>query len=239
MDNLFLTRYFDWSRAPSRRLRLANSLIALTGSGARLAAPHSTGRMSSIEQRINIYHLVSQLLVFNVPGAIVEFGALEGESAALLRMIVNQYDPSRPVHVFDAFVDPPLDRLVHWFRQLDLKLPEIHKGLIADTIDELPEQICFTYIDLGPVPQATAGPGASHAGLYETVGMVLEKVYPRVAPQGIILMQDYLPPYVTDVEDLNPQVFLAADAFFADKPVTINTLYGGPYMHAFMRKLAT
>lgn len=237
MDNFFITRHFDWAFRSTRRTRIFNSLLKRLGFTARLVGSADTGSMSSVEQRSNIYHLVSQLLVFDVPGDLVEFGSLEGQSAALLRMIADQYDASRRLHVLDAFVDPPPEILVENFHKLGLALPIIHQGLLADTIDELPERVSFVYIDLGPVPDVTDGPGVSHRGLRETVRLALENVYPHVSPGGIILLQDYHLPEQTYALDPNPQVREAADAFFTDKPEPIVSIYGGPYAHAFVRKL--
>ncbi|MGH8273429.1 MAG: hypothetical protein ACRES9_04100 [Gammaproteobacteria bacterium] len=236
MDNLFITRHFDWTFRSTGRVRLFNSLLKRLGYTARLIGTTATGSMSSVEQRSNIYHLLSQLLVFGVPGDLVEFGSLEGQSAALLRMVADQYDVTRLLHVFDAFVDPPLERLLENFHKLGLALPIIHQGLLADTIDELPERVCFAYIDLGPVPYITSGPGASHSGLREAIRLALEGVYPRVPPGGIILLQDYRLPEQIYALDPNPQVREVADAFFADKPEFIVSIYGGPYAHAFVRK---
>jgi O-methyltransferase len=238
VDNLFLTRHFDWSFRPGWRIRTFNSLLRRVGYTAQLLSDTASGTMSSVEQRINMYHLLSQLLVFGVPGDIVEFGSLEGQSAALLRMTANQYDAARPLHVFDAFVDPPAEHLLANFSELGLQPPVIHIGLLVDTIDELPEQICFAYVDLGPVPELTRGPGASRAGLREAIGLALEKVYPRVPPNGIILLQDYHLPQQTEAQDPNPEVREVVDAFFADKPESVVALHGGPFAHAFVRKLA-
>lgn len=238
MDNLFITRYFDWAVRPEWRMRLCNSLLHQLGHTAQLVSRTPTGAMSSVEQRINMYHLVSQLLVYGVPGDMVECGSLDGQSAVLLRMIADQYDAVRLLHVFDAFVDPPVERLIENFRQLGLALPVIHHGLLADTIDEWPERICFAYIDLGPVPDVTRGPGASHDGLGDAIRLALEQIYPRVSAGGIILLQDYRLPEQTNALDLNPQVREVANAFFGDKPEPIVSLHGGPYAHAFVRKLA-
>lgn len=239
MDNLFITRYFDWSLMPKdRRARVVNALLRRLGYTAQLQTRTATGAMSSVEQRTNMYHLLSHLLMFSVPGDIVEFGTLQGQSAALLRMIADQYDAERTLHVFDAFVDPPIDRLLANFRELRLTQPVVHQGLIADTIDELPDRICFAYVDLGPVPKVTQGPGASHDGLREGIRLTLEKVYPRMSTHGVILLEDYHLPQQVGVLNPNPQVREAANAFFADKPETILTLYGGPYAHAFVRKRA-
>lgn len=235
MDNLFIARHFDWARKETPRVRFVNALLARSRFGARLVSAGS-GDMSSVEERINIYHLVSQLLAFDVPGAFVECGCLEGESVALLQMILDMHEADRTVHAFDAFVDPPADRLRGHFQRLGLKLPVLHPGLLADTLHELPEQIGFAHADLGPVPWVQQGPGASRAGLHEALDLFLEHVYPRVVPRGIILLQDYHPLGLDKVYDVNPEVRAVTDRFFADKPEKIITLYGGQYSHAYVRK---
>jgi O-methyltransferase len=235
MDNLFITRHFDWVGHPSRRTQRANALLRRLGYSARLVGRASTGEMSSVEQRINMYHLLSQLLVFDVPGDIVEFGSYEGQSAVLLRMILDQYDPTRFLHVYDAFVEPPLKTLLTNFGRFGLERPVVHDGLLSETLDDLPQRIAFAYVDLGPVP-VSRGPGASGAGLNKAVGLVLDAVYPCIALHGIILLQDYWLPEQTGVITRFPGVRKAADAFFADKSEKPVSLHGGPYAHAFVRK---
>lgn len=238
MDDLLITRHFDWAFYTGRRVCIFNTLLSRLGYTARIVTPTATGEMSSVEQRSNMYFLVSHLLTFGVPGDLAEFGSLDGQSAALLRMIADQYDAARRLHVFDAFVDPPAEWLVENFRRLKLALPMIHRGLLDDTIGRLPEEISFAYVDLGPAPGVTRPAGSSHAGLGEALGLVLERVYPRISAGGVILLQDYRLPEQTDAFDPNPQVREVADAFFSVKPESIVTLYGGPYAHAFVRKLA-
>src|SRR5690349_18393215 len=89
MHNSFITTGFDWMVGGSTRLLLANELLGKIGSRVRLRAPTSTGYMSSIEMRGNLYHLVSQILAYDVPGEIVEFGSFAGESAVLMATVVK------------------------------------------------------------------------------------------------------------------------------------------------------
>src|SRR5437879_9747533 len=149
MDNVFLTQFFDWNRRPSWKARLVNSVLAALGIESRLVGPRLTGEQSSIEQRINMYHLAGQVLVFGVPGALVELGTHRGGSAALLAKVIEQFDPSRELHVYDAFAGSAPSELVANFERLQLQPPIIHAGWFRDTLpSQLPEQICFAHLDV-------------------------------------------------------------------------------------------
>src|ERR1700678_11000 len=96
MDNFFLTEYFDWKfcrvslldRLASRVLskligttevRSANFFDSLytniTGNGVITS---SSGVMTNIEQRVNMYHLVSQVLGYGVEGILLSLAAIPG-----------------------------------------------------------------------------------------------------------------------------------------------------------------
>lgn len=82
MNNLFISEYFDWKQAePSRRVQLANRILSKIGFLVRLAPPPCTDLMPNTEQRINMFHLSSQVLVHGVRGDFVELGCHEGQSA--------------------------------------------------------------------------------------------------------------------------------------------------------------
>src|SRR5205823_1750336 len=99
------------------------------------------------------YHLLSHLFVFGVPGEVVELGAHSGHSAVLFQKVIDDYDPSRRLHVYDAFVNPPAEELLKNFAALGLRPPQVHAGWFDQTIPrELPEAICFAHLDCGPGP---------------------------------------------------------------------------------------
>ena len=65
----------------------------------------------------------------------------------------------------------------------------------------------------------------------------LSHVYQRLSPGGILVLMDYHVPGLTvEGNDSNPGVRPAADAFFADRPERVITLYGGPCSHGYVRK---
>jgi len=236
MHNTFITRYFDWPAGGSRPVRLANALLRRLGKNAWVRAPHSTGQMTNIEQRINLYHLVSQVLAYDVPGDLVEVGSFVGQTAALMATILqNEGDGSRRLHVYDSFeglwnTDRPLDVLKQNFAKHSLPLPEIHAGWFSATMPaQLPDRISFAHIDCG-----WGGDPEEHARVLRDA---MSHVYPRLSTGAICSIVDYCQlDEVPDVQNLNPGVKPAFDAFMADKAERISVLYACEYGHAYFRK---
>jgi O-methyltransferase len=243
MDNVFITEHFDWDEPEPWKVRLVNRLLRRLGASARLVRPFRTGAQTNVEQRINMFHLLAGVLTYGVPGDVAELGTHSGSSAVLFRKVIDGHDPSRRLHVYDAFRDPPVGVMLQNFQNLGLRPPEAHAGWFAQTVPaELPDQVCFAHIDCGPGPSAE-----EHAA---TIRLLLESVYPRMPRGAVCLLADYWDPDVyrrhgfhfprTILADwlLNqyPQVKQAADAFLRDKPEKISVLYAGEYAHGFFRK---
>lgn len=236
MHNSFITSGFDWMVGGSTRLRLANELLGKIGSRVRLRAPTSTGYMSSIEMRGNLYHLVSQILAYDVPGEIVEFGSFAGESAVLMATVVKGESAGRVMHVYDTFSPAwherdPRGRLLQRFQERDLPAPIVHQGYFEETIPaQLPERLAFVNIDCG-----YGGDPMKHA---ETMVHLLTHAYPRMARGAICALVDYVAPNVDHYATTeNPGVQIGCDRFMADKPEKISVMHAGEYGHAYFRKL--
>lgn len=175
--------------------------------------------MSDVERLVNIYWAVSQVLVFGVPGDLVEVGCHAGGTSVFLRMLLDAFDPERELHVYDSFQGMPdpgpqdaylkrgdraadLASLVARFERWSVALPTIHEGWFADTLpSQLPPAIAFAYFD---------------GDFYDSIDVSLTHVWPRLSPNGLILIDDYA--------DLNrnpkawsklPGVKAACDKFFA------------------------
>lgn len=236
MHNTFITRDFDWAHAGSRSVRAANRLLRLLGRRARVRAPHSTGYMTSVEMRMNLYHLVSQVLGYGVPGDLIEVGSFVGQTAVLMsKVLEGEGDGARRLHVYDSFeglwdTPDPLGLLQQNFRAQKLPLPEIHKGWFQDTLPaELPDTIAFAHVDCG-----WGGPPDEHGRILE---LVMSAIYPRLSRGAICSIVDYCDPAQGWVlEDLNPGVKPAIDRFLADKPESVSILYACEYGHAYIRK---
>jgi len=244
MHNTFITEYFDWKQArPSKKVQLINSALKKLGFGVHLTPPPFTGTMTNVEQRMNTYHLASQVLAYNVPGDFVELGCHAGKCAVLLQKIIDYYDPNRSLHVYDSFegIPEPTTRdgntatfykgqmavnqqqLLDNFKKVGLKPPLIHAGWFKDTLPtELPQRISFAHLD---------------GDLYDSIMVSLEHVYPRLFKGAICLIDDYCDPSVYDGWNELPGVKQACDEFLIDKPEQISVLYASEYSHGYFRKL--
>jgi len=193
--------------------------------------------MITIEQQINLAHLLSQVLFYNVKGAVVELGCFTGNSSIQIRKIINYYDPSREFHVFDCFKwqhklkEDILEAFIRNFRNSGLNMPHIHKGLFEETLEkELPDPISFVHIDCG-----TGSNPNTHRDL---ILFCLKQIYKRLSTGGICLLMDYHDKDLTlKGLDLNPGVKVACDVFFKDKSEKVSVLYGNHYSHGYFRKL--
>lgn len=231
MHNVFITQLMDWRpQYKSRAVRLVNRVLEGVGSRTRVVPPHGTGSMSNTEQRMNLFHLLRQVLVYEVPGDVVDLGCHRGETGVLFGKVLAEYGPERRYHTYDAFPYPEALHAVHDnFALAGLKLPEIHQGWLEDMLPgELPERICFAHIDVG---------AKVAKDLKALVRLCLEGVYPRLSKGAVCVLQDYCDRSVSDTWDPWPAVKAAADEFLADKPEKVSVMYAGYYSHGFICKL--
>lgn len=259
MDNFFITRDFDWNVQRSshvdralnlltRRLGINSNTAALVDAvlqrltGQKFSATRS-GISTNVEQRMNMYHLVSQTIAYNVDGDLVEVGCNEGQSSVLIAKLIKGFNSSKKLHVYDSFEGLPSTRrvdgdaykegdlattedvLIDNFKLHGLEMPVIHKGWFDDTLpDGLPEKICFAHLD---------------GDLYDSISVSLKYVYPRLSKGAVCLIDDYCDPAINpDGWDYLPGVKKACDDFMADKPEKICYMYAGAFTHAFFRKSA-
>ena len=233
-----MAQAFDWGwQRQGRRLELANRLLRAIGSSwtvRRRQTPFS--HTTTLEQRINLWHLASQPIAYGVPGDFVELGCFDGRTAVIFARVIEELDPTRRLHLFDHFgvgfhlggqdVEAEVRRN---FEIARCAPPVIHCGDFATTVPtELPERIAFAHFDCG-----FGGDEMAHRA---TLTLLLEHVYRRMAPGSIGVLMDYCGPAEGNARNCNPGVGPAADSFFADKPERIVALWGGEYAHAFFRK---
>lgn len=244
MDNFFIVQLFEWSpQKVSRRVEFANRILKKLGFWTTLQPPREADGMTNVEQRMNLYHLASQVLAYRVPGEFVELGCNQGQSSVMIRKVMDQFDPDRRFHVYDSFEGlPPLhaadgsspfqagqmktsrELLLRNFERYGLLPPEIHDGWFNETLPTgLPAQIAFAYLD---------------GDLYDSIKVSLEHVYPRLSPGAICLIDDYADTSVyPEAWNLLPGVKKACDEFFADKPENMVPIYSANMSHGYFRKL--
>lgn len=199
------------------------------------------GNMISIEQGINIYHLLCQTIQNNVPGDIVELGCYEGITSILIQKTLDQLKSDKILHVYDSFEGLP-DKsekddgaffkkgslsttklnLIGNFNKHRVKQPIIHEGWFKDTLPkELPEKICFAHLD---------------GDFYSSIAVSLEHVYPKLSRNGIVIIDDYCDPQIVNIPNNFPGVKKATDEFLMNKPEKIVILIAGNECHAYFKK---
>ncbi len=243
MHNIFITEYFDWRKLqPSRKIQVINKVFEKMGLWVRLSPPIETGVMTCVEQRMNMYHLVTQVLVYDVSGDFVELGCNTGQSAVLFRKIMDYHNTGKTFHVYDSFEglpeakpedgDTPYSEgqmavaeatLLENFKRMNVAPPIIHKGWFDDTLPvDLPEKIAFAHLD---------------GDFYDSIKVSLEHVYPRLSKGAVCLIDDYSDPDVHESWDELPGVKKACDEYLADKPEQVSVLYAGGFSHAYFHKM--
>lgn len=222
--------------------------------------------MISIEQAMNIYHLLRGVIKCNIEGDVVEFGTNKGYSAALIQKTLRLYRSKKEFHVYDAFEGLPQktpqdgdtkipagackttpERFAQTFNTWDLPQPTLHIKWFKDVTDnDLPEKICFAHLD---------------GDFYTSMKESLELVYPRLVKGAIVVIDDYSDDKINIpmnkeykqnafanlskammnrefVEKPNflPGVKAACDEFFKDKPEKIDILFAGFAPHGYFEK---
>lgn len=193
--------------------------------------------MITLEQIVNLQHLIDQVIFFSVPGDMVECGSHKGKSAMHIQAAIQKRNSSKKLHVFDKFnkgfdSQPDIkEALLENFKQANVPPPEIHEGFFIDTLpSQLPDQICFAHIDCGY--------GGNPEIHMNAILFCLEHIYPRLSIGGVCLLMDY-----HDVEqtikgfDANPGVKMAMDKFLVNKKEKMDVLYGNEFSHGYFRKL--
>lgn len=148
-----------------------------------------------------IWNALQKVLAQGIPGAIVEFGCYVGTTSLFIRRLLDQAGQSalREFHVYDSFeglppktapdtspsgVDFAAGKLrvskkefLRQFHRVHLTPPTIHKGWFNQlTENDIPPSIAFAYLD---------------GDFYESILSPLHFVWPRLAPEGVIIVDDY------------------------------------------------
>jgi len=200
------------------------------------------GDWSNIEQAVNIYHLLTQTVLLNIPGDIVELGCFEGNTSILMQKTLDQLGSKKIIHVYDSFEGLPeksekdgdtvflsgscktqKENLVENFKRHETKLPIIHKGWFSSTLPkELPKKISFAHLD---------------GDFYSSILESLIFVYPKLSKGAVVVIDDYCDPKIHNVNNILPGVKKACDEFFRDKKEKVGVLLVGCETHGYFRKL--
>lgn len=221
-------------------------------------------KMINIEQAMNIYHLLSQVILLNIPGDVVELGCNDGRTAVIMQKTLSKYDSNKKMYLYDSFkglpskhikdgntyfmegwCKKPINSVRKTFEKFGFsgKLPHIIPGWFKDTIPQkLPSKIAFSHLD---------------SDFYTSIIESLNGIYPRLSKGAIVIVDDYgtsktnkkiekiinLNKYSIDsgrkvkLKILLPGVKKACEEFFKDKKEDLEILIAGEEQHAYFRKL--
>lgn len=201
------------------------------------------GGMTDVDRLTQLYAALSSVLAYKVPGDIAEVGCNRGHTGAFLQLVNHAESASAPrtLHVYDSFRGLPEsssedrylspgelkttpEELASVFEKWGAPLPEIHEGWFEETLPSaLPAQIAFCYLD---------------ADYYESILTGLKHIVPRLAPGGVLIVDDYC--------DLDfaprswpglPGVKKACDEYFGNLGLAVQPLVGtGDLSFAFYRR---
>lgn len=170
-------------------------------------------KMLDVGRIANLMHLVR-----TVPkhGVVAEFGTYKGYTAALLATLLDD-----PIWIYDSFEGLPepdpgcainfqkgklastIEEVERLFRCYSLPKPNITKTWFEQLQErDLPDEFAFVHLDADMLAGTTA---------------VLEKVYPRLRPGAVIVIDDFGWPGL-------PGVTVAVRRFFENKPETVYRL---------------
>lgn len=200
------------------------------------------GDWSNVEQAVNIYHLLTQVVLLKIPGDIVELGCFDGNTSILMQKTLDQLGSKKRIHVYDSFEGLPdksdkdgdtvfyagscktqKEAVIQNFKKHKATLPTIHEGWFADTLPKgLPKKISFAHLD---------------GDFYSSILESLVHVYPKLSKGAVVIIDDYCDPKVHDVNNILPGVKKACDEFFKDKKEKVGVLLAGGETHGYFRKL--
>jgi O-methyltransferase len=235
MDNVFLSEYFDWGFKGGPKTKILNNLFKKINYNVRIVPLYPGGYETNLETRLNIFHLLRQVLEENIEGDVMDIGCYTGHVSVILRKMIDYYKCDKLLHVYDRF-DIKAEKinvkheLFTSFESLGLKLPIVCSGNLLETVPEnLPPKICFTNIDCGY--------GQNQLELKNVVLHLLEHIYTRMYKLGVCTLMDYCDTSKSKAWNSNPGVKMACDEFFKDKPEKVFQLNAGDYAQGYFKKL--
>ena len=136
MDNYFITKvpYTKLSAKSSslKIVRFINKGLRFLKLRYVLSPVDTTVDMNTIEQRINYYHLLNQVLLNRVEGDVIELGCFTGQCALLFQKVMEQNQSAKTLHLYDSFEIQFSEKrnikevLLESFQSAHLKPPVLH-----------------------------------------------------------------------------------------------------------------
>ncbi|MCA9582556.1 MAG: hypothetical protein KC416_12230, partial [Myxococcales bacterium] len=226
-----------WTDPAPGVLNYANRILRRAGFRIRLRKDiDHRSEMTTIEHRINLFHLVDQVCAYGVSGAFVEIGCFIGETAQVIGTVMKEHGVDGPLFLFDSFEKDfghsgaDLQRVLRQnLERAQLKAPSIVAGRFEETLlTHLPDKIAFCHIDCG-----FGGDPSLHADVVE---LCLQQVYPKLSSRAIVALMDYHDGTHASARNSNPGARIGADRFLADKPEKMCAIFAGDGAQGYFRK---
>jgi O-methyltransferase len=166
--------------------------------------PAEAESMAGLKRLDNLQFCVTDVLRRGVPGDLIETGAWRGGATILMRAVLAAYgDTDRQVWVADSFQGlpkPDAERWpaeagdTHWrFGHLAVSLEEVQAnfaryGLLDERVRFLPGWFADT---LPTAPIERLAVLRLDGDMYGSTMEVLRALYPKVAPGGYVIVDDY------------------------------------------------
>ena len=178
---------------------------ALRAEGRDWPWPYHAHTMVGTKRLENIQCCVSQALRDGVPGDLIETGVWRGGSAIFMRAVLEAYGVTdRTVWVADSFRGLPVPDVelypadegadYHLYPELAVPLAEVRENF--DRYGLLDRQVRFLEgwfretLPTAPIEQLAVM--RLDGDLYESTMDALLNLYPRLAPGGFVIVDDYL-----------------------------------------------
>lgn len=171
---------------------------------ARLVTPYT---VVSLDRLASLWSQVRQLDREHVAGALVECGVRLGGASAMMALAhISSGPPSRPLHLFDSFSEPPQpgprdgaqSKSVYASWQGSLSYDTEKSRKLVRHIVGYPENLLIYHVgwfqQTVPAASSEIGPIALlrlDGDWYESTRVCLEELYPRVSVGGLVVIDDY------------------------------------------------
>ena len=212
--------------------------------------------MINMECALNLYHLLSQTLLLEIPGDLVECGTYRGLTAVMLQKTLDAHHSKKALHLFDSFEGLPektekdLVESPENMRMCDYKdNRRVGKGWFQSPEEVVKQNfldfnVKQPYIHKGwfnktlPLHLPDSISFAHLDGdFYSSTIDALKNIYPRMSRGAIAILDDYCDPEIHGRKSSLPGVKVACDDFFADKPENVEVLAAGTAYHACFKKV--
>ena len=162
--------------------------------------------MTTIERQYTLWKAVQHIVRANIPGAFVESGVWKGGSSMIAaRTLLSLNASSRDLYLYDTFTGWPQPSAVDRNVNGELSPPEEVNRWVTGSLSEVRTNLLSTgypserlHLVAGKVEETIPGTMPEQIALlrldtdwYQSTRHELTHLYPRLAPGGVLIVDDY------------------------------------------------